>query len=57
MRTHTVDRNSSVNHGILTGRDSGSLIPSVNEIWDAQNAKSRAVCHGFLRSCDSYQCS
>jgi len=57
MRMHTVDRDSSVNHGMLMGRDSRSLIPSVNEICDAQNTTSRAVCHGVLPSCDSYQCS
>jgi len=37
-----------MNHGIVTGLFSKSPIPSRDGIWDAQNAKSRALFQGVF---------
>jgi hypothetical protein len=37
-----------MNHGMVTGLFSKSPIPSRDEIWDAQNAKFRALFQGVF---------
>ena len=46
-----------VNHGMIAGQDSSSLIPSRDGIWDAKIPKSRALWDAFSPSLVSYQSS